>query len=293
MKRKSITRSRTCGRLPRRKSKRKSARRGSILGSNLPAAFQLIVVPLLCFIVWPYQESGSRAGRQCRGAKRASSANEGNLRRAAPPGTSCFHGRDHCGISGSTVLWKYKDGTTVRILGDIQTGDQCRCKLAKQVRLERGELVASVAKRYAERWSSRLRALTATVVGTELRLVVAETNTQLDVTEGKVDFQRNSSGQILRIAANESGIATAANIQENKVLWPVNRASAAFLYEGEARLPAGPDRHAAAPGPHLGRRGPGAWRHRGDVPAARHRPAGPLRREQHDRQAGPAGGHQP
>ena len=60
-----------------------------------------------------------------------------------------------------------------------------------------------------------------------------------------------------------------------------------------ARLPAGPGRHAAAPGPHPGRRGPGAWRHRGDVPAARHRPAGPLRREQHDRQAGPAGRDQP
>jgi hypothetical protein len=192
----------------------------------------LIVVPLLCFVVWRYQESAPRAVANVEELSGQVVRMKGSTQEPLRLGQAVSTGETIVAAPGSTVLWKYKDGTTVRILGDSETEISADAKLAKQVRLERGELVASVAKQIRGAMVFTTPHATATVVGTELRLVVAETNTQLDVTEGKVDFQRNSSGQILRLAANESGIATAANIQENKVSWPVNRASAAFLYEG-------------------------------------------------------------
>jgi FecR-like protein len=191
----------------------------------------LIVVPLLCFVVWRYQESAPRAVANVEELSGQVVRVKGSTEEPLRVGQAVSTGETIVAAPGSTVLWKYKDGTTVRILGDSETEISADASLAKQVRLERGELVARVAKQIHGAMVFTTPHATATVVGTELRLVVAETNTQLDVTEGKVDFQRNSSSQVLRLAANESGIATAVNIQENKASWPVNRASAAFLYE--------------------------------------------------------------
>src|SRR6185436_1364051 len=189
------------------------------------------VVPLLCFIVWRYQESAPRAVANIEELSGQVVRMKGSTEEPLRVGQAVSTGDTIVAAPGSTVLWKYKDGTTVRILGDSETELSADANLAKQVRLERGELVASVAKQIRGAMVFTTPHATATVIGTELRLVVVEANTQLDVTEGKVDFQRNSSSQILHLTANESGVATAANIQPNKALWPVNRASAAFLYE--------------------------------------------------------------
>ena len=192
----------------------------------------LIVVPLLCFIVWRYQESAPRAVANVEELSGQVVRLKGSTEEPLRLGQAVSTGETIVAAPGSTVLWKYKDGTTIRILGDSETKISADTTLAKQVRLERGELVASVAKQIHGPMVFTTPHATATVRGTEFRLIVAETNTQLDVTEGKVDFQRNNGSQVLQLAANESGIATAANIQENKALWPVNRASAAFIYEG-------------------------------------------------------------
>jgi hypothetical protein len=191
----------------------------------------LIVVPLLCFVVWRYQESAPRAVANVEELSGQVVRLKGSTEEPLRVGQTVSTGDTIVAAPGSSVLWKYKDGTTVRILGDSETELSADANLAKQVRLERGELVASVAKQIRGAMVFTTPHATATVIGTELRLVVVEANTQLDVTEGKVDFQRNSSSQILHLTANESGVATAANIQPNKALWPVNRASAAFLYE--------------------------------------------------------------
>ena len=55
-----------------------------------------------------------------------------------------------------------------------------------------------------------------------------------------------------------------------------------------ARLPARPDQDPEAPGDHAGGRRPGPGRHAGHDAAAGHQPAGRLRPEQHDGQAGAA-----
>ncbi len=192
----------------------------------------LIAVPLLCFLVWRYQESAPRAVANIEELSgqvvRMKGTNEETLRL----GQAISTGETIVAAPGSTVVWKYKDGTTVRILGDSQSDLSADANQAKHVRLERGELVASVAKQPKGPMVFSTPHATATVRGTEFRLIVAETNTQLDVSEGKVDFQRSGGSQVLQLTANESGIATAANIQPREVQWPVNRASAVFLYEG-------------------------------------------------------------
>ncbi|MCE9526021.1 MAG: FecR domain-containing protein [Planctomycetales bacterium] len=193
----------------------------------------LIVVPILCFVVWRYQESAPRPVANVKELSGEVVRMLGSKTEALRLGQAISTGDSIVAAPGSTIVWKYKDGTTVRLLGDSKSQlDADSSTLAKQVRLETGELVASVAKQTRGDMIFTTPHATATVKGTELRLVVAELETQLDVTEGKVDFQRNGDGQVLRLAANESGVATAAKIKLQKVQWPVNRMAAAYLFEG-------------------------------------------------------------
>ncbi len=193
----------------------------------------LIVVPLLCFVVWRYQESAPRPVANVEELSGEVVRLVGSKSEALRLGQAISTGDSIVAAPGSTIVWKYKDGTTVRLLGDSKTQlDADSSTLAKQVRLDSGELVASVAKQTRGPMIFTTPHATATVRGTELRIVVAEMNTQLDVTEGNVDFQRNGGSKILQLAANQSGIATAASIQPRDVQWPVNRDFAAYIFEG-------------------------------------------------------------
>lgn len=193
----------------------------------------LIIIPVLCFVVWRYQESAPRAVANVEELSGRVVRIRGNTEEPLRLGLAVSTGETIVASAGSTIVWKYKDGTTVRLLGDSETQIYAdSATLAKQVKLERGELEASVAKQNRGPMVFTTPHATATVRGTELRLVVAEANTQLDVTEGTVDFQRNDGSQVLHVAANHSGIATAANIQPKEVQWPVNRISAAYMFEG-------------------------------------------------------------
>ncbi|MGI8982025.1 MAG: FecR domain-containing protein [Pirellulaceae bacterium] len=207
---------------------------GISLWVKFAGGISLVVVPFLCFVVWRYQESAPRAVANVEELSgRVVLLKETDAQEPLRLGQAISTGDCIVAEAGSTIVWKYKDGTTIRMLGDtvtILSADSST--FAKQVKLDRGELVANVAKQTRGPMVFTTPHATATVRGTELRLVVAETDTQLDVTTGQVDFQRNSGSQVLKLRANESGIATAANIQPNKVLWPVNRDSAVFLFEG-------------------------------------------------------------
>lgn len=199
---------------------------------KLAGGISLTVIPVLCFIAWRYQESSPRAVANVSELSGDVARIRGNTREPLRNGQAISTGESIVAAPGSTVVWKYKDQTTIRLLGDSETVITADSStLAKQVRLERGELVANVAKQTRGPMVFTTPHATATVRGTELRLVVAESNTQLDVTEGRVDFQRNDNSKVLQLTANESGIATAANIQSRDVLWPVNRASAAYIFE--------------------------------------------------------------
>lgn len=207
---------------------------GISLWVKFAGGISLIVVPFLCFVVWRYQESAPRAVANIEELSgKVVLLKETDATEPLRLGQAISTGDCIVAEAGSTIVWKYKDGTTIRTLGDtvtILSADSAT--FAKQVKLDRGELVAHVAKQTRGPMVFSTPHATATVRGTELRLIVAETETQLDVTVGKVDFQRHAGSQILQLTANESGIATAAHIQPNKVLWPVNRESAVFVYEG-------------------------------------------------------------
>ncbi len=136
--------------------------------------------------------------------------------------------------AGSTIEWKYKDKTTVRIVGDAlgivssetQTG-------AKQVQLDQGELVANVVPQQRGPMTFSTPHATATVRGTALRLVVGRADTQLDVSEGKVELTRLADGSKIEVAANETGVASQERIALKLPQWPVSRSRAIFLMQGE------------------------------------------------------------
>ena len=204
---------------------------------KVAAGVSLIAVLIACGLAWQYQRSAPRPVANVEEligeVVRTTQSGQEPLRL----GQALSTGDAIVASPGSTVVWKYKDGTTVRILGDTLThlGSDSQT-LAKQVKLDRGELVASIAKQTRGPMVFTTPHATATVRGTELRIVVAEANTQLDVTTGVVDFQRSAGGQVLQLAANESGIATSEKLQPKEVNWPLNRAAAIYLFEGTDKL---------------------------------------------------------
>ena len=204
-------------------------------------SLSLIAVAVLCVVVWRYQQSAPRAIANVEELSGHVVRLQGTIEEPLRIGQAISTGDSIVAAPGSTVVWKYKDGTTVRILGDTETQLSADTTFAKQVKLEHGELTASVAKQTRGPMVFTTPHATATVRGTELRLVVGDVNTQLHVTEGKVDFQRHDGSQMLQLTANESGIATAANIQPRVFTWPVNRSSTAYLFDGTVWLARNPE----------------------------------------------------
>ena len=151
------------------------------------------------------------------------------------PGKAVSTGDEVTCLPGSTIEWKYKDGTTVRLLGDTVSNIAADPRSgAKRVELKQGELSANVAPQQRGPMLFTTPHATATVLGTELRLVVARESTQLDVLAGKVDLTRHSDGQTVRIAANETGVASKREVALRMPPWPVDRAKAVLLFEGDA-----------------------------------------------------------
>ena len=93
---------------------------------------------------------------------------------------------------GGQVMVSFTDGTTVRLSAagvlEIRSG---RADTAKVLRLERGILIAEVAKQPSG-WPMRLvtPVAEAVVVGTRLQLAHADAATRLEVTEGVVQLAR-------------------------------------------------------------------------------------------------------
>jgi hypothetical protein len=74
---------------------------------------------------------------------------------------------------------------------------------------------------------------TATVRGTQLRLVVGQADTQLDVKQGQVALRRHADGETINVAANETGVASAERISLKLPQWPVDRVRAIYLFQGD------------------------------------------------------------
>lgn len=192
----------------------------------------LAAVVVACVLVWQFQQSGPRPVANVEELSGQVVCLKGEQQTSLRLGQALSTGDSLVASPGSTLVWKYKDGTTVRILGETTTRLSADANLAKQVKLERGELVASVAKQTRGPMVFTTPHATATVRGTELRLTVGEANTQLDVTEGIVELQRAAGGRVLQLAANESVIATADKLQPRELTWPMNRGAVVFLFKG-------------------------------------------------------------
>src|SRR5205085_9274279 len=88
---------------------------------------------------------------------------------------------------GGSITVSYQDGTELRVKGDsaIALGEE-QPGAAKQVRIERGEVVAKVKQQLAGPMRFATPHASATAPASLLRLVVTEESTLLDVSEGKV-----------------------------------------------------------------------------------------------------------
>ena len=133
--------------------------------------------------------------------------------------------------AGGSIDLVYQDATTVWLGGDAAvTFDTDRATGAKRVRIDRGELIASVAPQAAGPMVFTTPHAVATVRGTKLRLAVTETETLLDVTKGLVDFQRLGDQNLQQVAASQSGIATSeAFFPVQALAWPASREGIVYL----------------------------------------------------------------
>jgi len=132
---------------------------------------------------------------------------------------------------GGMIVLSYEDGTELRIKGDtiVKIGDQ-QPTAAKRVRIDKGEVIVSVKLQPAGAMRFITPHATATAQSSILRLLVTDDKTLLDVSEGRVQFDRLADKQTLLIAANESGTASRDTFQNRQLMWPDRRDGLAYLF---------------------------------------------------------------
>src|SRR5947208_16445383 len=136
------------------------------------------------------------------------------------------------------IVLSYEDGTELRIKGDtiVRLGDQ-QPAAAKRLRIDKGEVIVSVKLQPAGAMRFITPHATATAQSSLLRLVVSDEKTLLDVSEGRVQFDRLADKQTLLIAANESGTASRDTFQNRQLAWPDRRDGLAYLFSPLEKAP--------------------------------------------------------
>jgi hypothetical protein len=135
---------------------------------------------------------------------------------------------------GAQVSVRYDDGTEIRVKGDplgdslVIFGTEEPGK-SKEIRIERGEVVATVKPQPLRFVTPHAVATAPASTPSTLRLVVAEDSTLLDVSEGKVRFDRLFDKRPLDITANESGLASRDKLELKNLTWPDRRDGLSFL----------------------------------------------------------------
>ena len=132
---------------------------------------------------------------------------------------------------GGLITFAYKDGTELRVKGDsaVTFGSE-EPRAVKQIRIERGEVIANVKPQVAGPMRLTTSHAVAIAPASVLRLVVTDENTLLDVSEGQVKFDRLADNRILTVAANESGLASRDTLQIRQLTWPDRRDGLAYLF---------------------------------------------------------------
>jgi hypothetical protein len=155
----------------------------------------------------------------------------GNAAMDAEIGLAVMTGQEIVTPAGASLSLEFADTTRLQIGDDSAVSiDLNETTGGKEIRLDRGEIVASVAKQDP---AGPLRVITphavATVVGTQFRLTVTDDQTLLDVTEGTVLLDRLDDGQSIEVEANETGLASGERLQLKELAWPEDHQSVAFL----------------------------------------------------------------
>ena len=148
-------------------------------------------------------------------------------------GTSVLTGQEIITPAGGYATLQYADNTNVEIRGGSQVSLSDEGPAGgKRVAIERGQLIAEVAKQpeglpmtfvtpHAE----------AIVLGTRLSLTVTAHDTVLDVTEGQVRLNRLVDEQSVVVASQESALASAELLQLRELRWPSTRDTIVYAYE--------------------------------------------------------------
>lgn len=121
------------------------------------------------------------------------------------------------------VAWRYNDDRTLVRL-EAHSNGRVSEHSGKQVRIDRGALFADIAKQAPGRPMTFLTPhAIATVRGTQLRLVIREDNSELEVTHGAVDFARNDQETPVRVSTNEACVASERSLDKHSAEWPSRR----------------------------------------------------------------------
>src|SRR5688572_2928687 len=153
----------------------------------------------------------------------------GDMQSAAAAGVAIQTGQQITTPAGGWLALEFADKTMVRIGGDSTVAlDLDPATSAKQVKIDRGEIVASVSPQRAGPMKFTTPHAVATVLGTRLRLTVTDTMTQLDVSEGLVQLDRLTDGRTITVEAQQAGIASNERLELREPTWPASREAIAY-----------------------------------------------------------------
>jgi ferric-dicitrate binding protein FerR (iron transport regulator) len=137
-----------------------------------------------------------------------------------------------------TVVWRYQDNTRIRLEANAAAELKYHPRhQGKRIELTQGSLWAQISPQIkGKEMTFQTPHAEAVVVGTEFRLAIREHDTELEVTEGVVEFQRNGDANVVRVVANELSLANAERIELKTVAWPSQRDDLAFLFTNASDL---------------------------------------------------------
>jgi hypothetical protein len=139
---------------------------------------------------------------------------------------------------GGSIRLSYEDGSWLHVRGDSAiVFDPQKEGDPKQIHIDRGEVVAHITPQLAGSMKFITPHGMAVAPASQLRLVVTEENTLLDVSEGRVQLSRIGERRSLLIAANESGSASHDTLQIRDLTWPYRRDGLAYLFSPLEQTP--------------------------------------------------------
>jgi hypothetical protein len=156
---------------------------------------------------------------------------EGSDAAAAEVDTPVERGQRIVVPRGGSVTLQYGERAKIQVKGDSEIALGAEDPPDRSIiRIERGEVVASIAPPLGERTRFVTPHAVALATTGQLRLVVTPESTLLDVSEGQVKFDRLTDNRSIIVAASESGLASRDTLQIRQLMWPDRRDGLAYLF---------------------------------------------------------------